>query len=97
MDELRILQIIKGLDIGGLNGGAERFSIDLSEQLKNVGCKLTCARLQMDTKAEIEWLDKIREQRLTSVFATNWAGPNNLRGYITGSETLKGLVKSKRT
>jgi len=97
MDELRILQIIKGLDIGGLNGGAERFSIDLSEQLKNVGCKVDlCAFFRMDTKAEIEWLDKIRDKGLPVFFATNWAGPNNLRGYITGSETLKGLVKSKR-
>ena len=38
MTDLRVLQIIKGLDIGGLNGGAERFSVDLSEQLINIGC-----------------------------------------------------------
>lgn len=95
MTELRILQIIKGLDIGGLNGGAERFSIDLSEQLKNLGCKVDfCAFFRMDTKTESEWLAKMRDKGLSVFFATNWAGPNNLRSYIAGSKTLQGFVEN---
>jgi len=96
MAELRILQIIKGLDIGGLNGGAERFSIDLSEQLKNFGCHVDlCAFFRMNTKAESEWLAKVHDKGLDVFFATNWAGQNNLRSYIAGSKSIRELVENK--
>jgi len=96
MTELRVLQIIKGLDIGGLNGGAERFSIDLSEQLIKTGCEVDlCAFFRMHTKAEDDWLARLQEIGLPVFFATTWAGPNRLGSYISGSKTLKGLVESK--
>jgi len=94
MTELRILQIIKGVDIGGINGGAERFSIDLSEQLEDLGCKVDlCAFFRMNTPGEEDWVDKVREKGLNVFFVTNWDGPNNLRSYINGLQTLRDSVK----
>jgi len=96
MTDLRILQIIKGLDIGGLNGGAERFSVDLSEQLMKMGCEVDlCAFFRMNSKAENDWLVKAREIGLPVFFATTWAGPNHLRSYIAGSTALRGIVESR--
>lgn len=97
MTELRILQIIKGLDIGGLNGGAERFSVDLSEQLLKMGCEVDlCAFFRMHTKAENNWLVRVREIGLPVFFATTWEGPNHLRSYFAGSKALRGIVESRR-
>jgi len=96
MSELRILQIIKGLDIGGLNGGAERFSVDLSEQLLKIGCEVDlCAFFRMHTKAENDWLVRINEIGLPVYFATNWTGPNHLRSYVAGSRALQNIVENK--
>lgn len=95
MAELHILQIIKGLDIGGVNGGAERFSIDLSEQLSALGCKVDlCVFFRMNTKAEVEWLAKIHDKGLGVFFATDWAGQNNLRRNIAGSKALRRFVEN---
>ena len=96
MTEFRILQIIKGLDIGGVNGGAERFSIDLSEQLKKLGCEVDlCAFFRMGTKAERDWLAIMRDKGLPVFFATDWVGPNNLRSFIVGSRALREFVESR--
>ncbi len=96
MTEMRILQIIKGLDIGGMHGGAERFSTDLSEQLMKMGCEVDlCAFFRMHTKAENEWLARVREIGLPVFFATTWAGPNRLGSYISGFKTLREIVESK--
>lgn len=90
MTELRILQIIKGLDIGGVNGWAERFSIDLSEQLKNHGCKVDlCAFYKMNTPAETDWLGRLKQKDLDVFFATDWAGPNDLRSISAGANSLR--------
>ena len=96
MTELRILQIIKGLDIGGLNGGAERFSVDLSEQLMRIGCEVDlCAFFRMHTKAENDWLVRVREIGLPVYFAATWAGPNHLQSYFAGSRALLEIVESR--
>lgn len=97
MTDLRILQIIKGLDIGGVNGGAERFSIDLSEQLIKLGCKVDlCAFFRMDTRAERDWLAKVLDKDQPVFFAADWAGPNNLHSLMAGSGTLREFVESRR-
>lgn len=96
MTDLRVLQIIKGLDIGGLNGGAERFSVDLSEQLINIGCEVDlCVFFRTHTKAEDDWLVRLKEIGLPVQFATNWSGPNRLGSYISGFMTLKRFVEGK--
>ena len=98
MTELRVLQIIKGLDIGGVNGGAERFSIDLSEQLNSLGCKVDlCAFYRMNTPAETDWLGKLKQKNLDVFFASTWAGRNNLRNMIAGLASLSEYVESRKS
>jgi len=71
MSELRVLQIIKGLDIGGLNGGAERFSVDLSRQLKILGCRVDlCAFYRTNTPIEKDWLTKVSDIGIDIFFAS---------------------------
>lgn len=96
MSNLRVLQIIKGLDIGGVNGGAERFSIDLSEQLQNLGCEVDiCAFYRMRTLAEEEWIERIEKKGLKIFFATEWKGPNKLNSYKEGLKILQNRLEEK--
>ena len=96
MSSLRVLQIIKGLDIGGVNGGAERFSIDLSEQLQNLGCDVDiCAFYRMRTLAEEEWLQRVDKKGLKVFFATEWKGPNSLNSYTDGLKILQNHLEEK--
>ncbi len=96
MSELRVLQIIKGLDIGGLNGGAERFSVDLSRQLKILGCRVDlCAFYRTHTPIEKDWLTKVSDIGIDIFFATAWGGPNNLSCLIDGFKALRLLVKNR--
>jgi glycosyltransferase involved in cell wall biosynthesis len=96
MRKVRVLQIVKGLDIGGLNGGAERFSIDLSEQLMELGFEVDlCAFYKMNTSAEKDWLEKIQSKGLEVFFVTSWSGPNNFLSYAKGVKALQRFVKSK--
>ncbi|MDD2523056.1 MAG: glycosyltransferase family 4 protein [Anaerolineaceae bacterium] len=97
MADLRILQLIKGLDIGGVNGGAERFSIDLSKQLKNFGYKVDlCAFYKMNTPAEADWLMRLQEKDQEVFFATAWAGPNNLGNFIAGCKALREYAEREK-
>jgi len=96
MSSLRVLQIIKGLDIGGVNGGAERFSIDLSEQLQSLGCDVDiCAFYRMRTLAEEEWLQAVERKGLKVFFATEWKGPNKLNSYKEGLKILQNRLEEK--
>lgn len=91
-----VLQLIKGLDIGGVNGGAERFSIDLSENLKKLGYKIIiCAFFKMDTDLEKIWLKKISEMGITVFHATKWKGNNNFKTYIDGIKSLSEYLKKQ--
>ncbi|NLE83212.1 MAG: glycosyltransferase family 4 protein [Chloroflexi bacterium] len=97
MIDLRVLQIIKGLDIGGVNGGAERFSIDLSEQLISLGCKVDLfAFYRMNTPAETDWLGRLKQKDLDVFFATEWAGPNNLGSLSAGAIRLREYAISRK-
>lgn len=88
-----VLQLIKGLDVGGVNGGAERFSIDLSKHLKKSGYKIIiCAFFQMDTDLEKIWLDKITEMGITVIHASTWKGNNNFKSYLNGIRTLSEFL-----
>lgn len=89
-----VLQLIKGLDIGGVNGGAERFSIDLSENLKKSGYKvIICAFFKMDTDLEEIWLNKISEMGIYVFHVTKWKGNNSFKTYIDGIKSLSEYLK----
>lgn len=89
-----VLQLIKGLDIGGVNGGAERFSIDLSNNLEKSGYKIIiCAFFKMDTDLERIWLKKISEMGINVFHAAKWKGNNNFKTYFNGIKLLSEYLK----
>lgn len=68
---VRILQVIKGLDIGGQNGGSETFGANLSRQLQRDGCEVTlCAFYRYGTPVERNWCEQLEGQGIKVIFAS---------------------------
>ena len=92
-----VLQLIKGLDIGGVNGGAERFSMELSFRLKKLGYKIfVCAFFKMDTFLEQLWMDKLLEKRIELFYATNWQGNDDFSSYTMGIEAVSKFLEKQQ-
>lgn len=89
-DKIRVLQIIRGLDIGGDSGGAERFGVELARALNRRGNfeVIICAFFQLGTKTENYWLERLAEEGIETFFATRWCGYHNLRNYLKGLGVL---------
>ncbi len=70
LDGVRILHIVKGIDIGGNSGGAENFGVHLVQALKkrNVNVEL-CAFLQYGTSAEQSVITQLRNEGIDVFFA----------------------------
>ncbi len=90
MKKIRILQIIKGLDIGGDSGGAELFGVKLARELnKNKQIKvIICAFYSVGTKTEKEWLHLLNKEGIQTFFVSEWGGNNNLKKYFKGIKNL---------
>jgi glycosyltransferase involved in cell wall biosynthesis len=83
---INILQIIKGLDIGGDSGGAELFGIKLARELHKIpDCQIwICAYYSVGTEMEKEWLDKLNKEGINTFFVSEWGGYNNIAKFIKG-------------
>lgn len=93
--DLRILQIVKGLDIGSLHGGAERFAIELSRELKRRGVDVSvCAFFRTGTQSEKKWLDWLAAAEIPCFSAADWSGANEFRSYFTGIRALHKAVEN---
>ena len=69
---MKILQIIKGLDIGGKNGGSEQFGLNLSRYLQGAqnGFEVSlCAFYQHGTPAELAWEQQLRGEGVAVFYA----------------------------
>ena len=95
MDKLTILQIIRGLDIGGDSGGAERFGVELSRALNRAGHRvLLCAFFRVGTDTEKEWQINLQNEGIETFFLVDWHGTNNLKQYLLGLKILQQKVRS---
>ena len=95
MAEINILQLIKGLDIGGVNGGAERFCMDLSRQLSQMGYRVTIfAFFRMHTPAEAEALQALHSASLEVIQLAEWRGNGALSSYLQALHGLENYVQS---
>jgi len=95
MAEINILQLIKGLDIGGVNGGAERFCMDLSRQLSQLGYRITIfAFFRMHTPAEAEALQALQAAGLEVIQLAEWRGNGALSSYRQALHGLEDYVQS---
>jgi len=91
---LRVLQIVKGLDVGNLHGGAERFAADLSISLRRRGIDvLFCAFFGTDTPAEQQWITLLSGQGILCFTATHWKGHRNFSNYLTGIREVERLLQ----
>jgi glycosyltransferase involved in cell wall biosynthesis len=88
--KINILQIIRGLDIGGDSGGAELFGVKLAQELnKNPHCDVwICAFFRVGTKTEQDWCEKLNDEGIKTFFVSEWGGYNNFRQFHKGIRTL---------
>ena len=91
---MKILQIVKGLDIGGQFGGAERFGVELGFQLQKMGHDVTiCSFFRTGGNQEAEWEKRIVDAGLGLKTLQPWRGRNDFGGFF--SSIIK-LVKGCR-
>jgi glycosyltransferase involved in cell wall biosynthesis len=94
LDGFKILQIVKGIDIGGNSGGAESFGIRLARALKENGKDVSiCAFFKFDTSVEKDWYNQLNNDGI-DVFYANPSRKLNLfesrkkiRNWLRGNYT----------
>lgn len=81
---MKILQIVKGLDIGGQFGGAERFGVELGFQLQKLGHNVTiCSFFRTGGNQEAEWEKRVVDAGLRLITLQPWRGKNNFGGFFS--------------
>ena len=96
MGEITILQLIKGLDIGGKNGGDSRFCLDLSKQLAKMGYKIIlCNFFVMNTSSEKRFLKDLENSNIKIIQLVNWSEQNKYFHYLQSIRKLEGSLKHR--
>ena len=91
---MKILQIVKGLDIGGQFGGAERFGVELGLQLQKLGHDVTiCSFFRTGGNQEAEWEKRILNAGLGLMTLQPWRGGNRFGDFL---QSIITLVKTCR-
>ena len=86
---MKILQIVKGLDIGGQFGGAERFGVELGFQLQKLGHDVTiCSFFGTGGNQEAEWEKRIVDAGLGLMTLQPWQGTNSFGDFLFSIITL---------
>jgi glycosyltransferase involved in cell wall biosynthesis len=86
----KVLIIIRGLDIGGFNGGGDRFGIELAKTLDPSQYHVSiCIFFRYNTKNETFWENHLRDKKVDFFYATEWTGKYDLRSYLDGIRTLQ--------
>lgn len=90
---MKILEIIKGLDIGGINGGAERFAADLSLALSKKGIQVDlCIFFGTNTETEAKWCKKLQENNVNVIVPGKWMGNHRLDEFFLSTHRLGKYV-----
>lgn len=91
---LRVIQVIKGLDIGGIHGGAELFGLNLACALRKeqVDSRL-CVFFQMNTPVEQQFLDELARSGVEVFFLFPWNGKTSLAAYFSALKKLSAELK----
>lgn len=92
---IKILQIIRGLDIGGDSGGAELFGVKLAKELnKDPNCDVRiCAFYAVGTDTELKWQKDLQEMGIQTFFVSEWDGYNNMGKFLKGIRNLFNEIK----
>lgn len=87
----RVLQLIKGLDIGNLSGGSDKFGLELTKALKREGVQVSLACLNnFDTKTARDNLAALEELSIPVVFIAG----NNLLAKICSRQLADYCINS---
>lgn len=82
--KIKALTLLKGLDIGGIDGGAERFGAELAGELA-AQCEMTCFLFfKRGTGSEAFWLERLKKAGVNCQFAA--AGEGSYRARIASIE-----------
>lgn len=81
-----VIELIRGLDIGGVDGGAERFGVDLSIALAQKGIKVEVYVFYKKTLSDLEekWYCKLLSAGITPQFLASWEGKHRIDGVSRG-------------
>ena len=92
--DLSVLQIVKGLDIGNVHGGAERFAVELAECLRQDGMQVSlCSFFRTGSAAEANWMRRMHQAGIECFSVADWAGNNELRSYRKGVANLHAFLR----
>ena len=82
---IKCLIIIRGLDIGGFNGGGDRFGLELAKALDPARFQVTvCAFYRYYTPAELLWENDLRQRTIPLFYAADWNENRRLAGILSG-------------
>ncbi len=96
MHEITILQLIKGLDIGGKNGGDSLFCVDLSKQLAKIGYKIIlCNFFVMNTSSEMGFLKDLEKSNIKTIQLVNWSEQYKYFHYLQSIRKLQKILKNR--
>lgn len=90
---MKVLEIIKGLDIGGINGGAERFGVDLAIALSKKGVPVDlCVFYRTGTEIENKWYKTLAENKINVISLGKWRGNYRLDEFLLSTRKLEKYV-----
>lgn len=94
---IRLVQLIRGFDIGGANGGSDRFGIELARALDHSRFELTvCAFFRYHTPEESYWINLLKSEDITVTFLNEHSGKNDLSTLWRGIRKLRKIILEQR-
>lgn len=91
-NKLRILQVIKTLDISG----AERYGVELARFLTKLGCEVEiCSFFKTGSPLEAYWQQQLQSEHIINFSVAPWKGNNHFLSYLAGIKNLREYLKQK--
>lgn len=89
-DRIRVLQIIKTLNISG----AEHFAIQLATNLDQDFYEVqVCAFFEEGGQIEAHWFDELLRQGIETWYAAKWRRLNHFRSYLQGIQKMESHLR----
>lgn len=91
--KLKVLHIVKGMDIGSVNGGAEGFALKLACALDKEQFDVkVCVFFKVGSPAEEMWAQKITDAGIDFFYVADWHGNDRFDVYMSGIRALREYV-----
>jgi glycosyltransferase involved in cell wall biosynthesis len=94
---MRVAQLVKGLDIGGLHGGADVFGVNLSCALRKLGVDVRIIVFnKMNTRNEQRYVEQLDRCGVPIVFFEALEEKHRLRSYLRGMIKLNQYLRREK-